>query len=689
VQISSTVSERLSKWSFARANRRRLKLLLSDGAVSTPPIEVTGAKRAWRYDVEFGDGPEPENVSLAVLPPYTEAEEHWIELAEELLHEMFGPGARGAVSEKGCTGYDESTQRFHGELKTLIVGVTPVQLAAYLMDVECSSHVTGLSTWQERSEHKRFGEARSTSRADNHVCVQSRLEMACGVPDLAFANVVLAKKVAERPLTYVWVMAPIEAASPITEAAAGQVPAGEDPARPVGAEPDPSRRRRQSRRMSVHHGAPPQAMRCCRLTSIGESGGKSVTKLEYAGWLELRGLTIPDWIRLSVIVPDQLRLPHALLRNFDGAFIGSRLGDIAFGTARQDRAAAVSEFVMETSLLRECVFRYLGALLRALVMAENNVTVVSRLSLYTNASRRASARDLSTITEEEAVAMGFQFQLILFSASTPADALYTFFNRYPFLREFDAFCPWFQPLMEVLAKRLMVTSRIGMSLRVTVGALLGLLDVGSDLYMILSLWSTGHNAAAIGTLVMVMTSILLQIMIVFIQTRHCGWRKVAHEVAIVLSFFKPLIDAYRVTTGDPGDPLAALTPAQELMACRVSEMVGEAIPVSVLQLATYLAMDEDNRQLAALASILLSCMATAFTTACIAYDLDTDSNKRRMNSYFFGWIQPTPSDRATTFVLLTTFHAGVVLGKGVHVRAYACVRACVRARAFVSVCVSL
>ena len=160
--------------------------MLSDGgsvAIAPPKIEQTeiqvgleSSEFAWRYDIEYDDNAKGADGKEILLPPYTQAEEQFIECGEELLDETFGPGPAAMISEQGRTRYDEPMHRFHGDLKTLIVGATPAQLAAYLMDVEHSPHVTRLSTWHERSEHKRFGEVRSTSRADNHFCVYSTME---------------------------------------------------------------------------------------------------------------------------------------------------------------------------------------------------------------------------------------------------------------------------------------------------------------------------------------------------------------------------------------------------------------------------------------------------------------------------------------------------------------------------------
>ena len=633
------------------------------------------------------DAPTNEGRRSVNVPAFTRLEEEWITCGEQLLDGSFvidasaGSGREATMlmpSGGGRAWYDQAAQRSHGELETLITGATPSELVACLMDLERNPDVTALSTWQEQSNRKRFGKARQMARVGRHIRVCSTHEVGYGAPDLTFTNAVMAKQVADHPLTYIWVMIPIDVGGNFWESTGRNGPAsapweGPDEAQLTGQGRTPGRLTRVASRLRMSKmkrgkAVQPRAMRCCRLTAVAasedrRSSGKAVTKFEYAGWLELNEKVLPEWFRLQVIVPEQLATPHAVLYKFDGSFVASKLMDIALAGDAGMQASLVARFVMENRLLRDCVFRHLGALLGALIKGHAMVNLVSLTRVHSERARKASARDLSTITEGEAVAMGFTFQLLLLTASNPADAVETYFTRYPFLREVDAFCPWFEPMMETMAKRLMISSRMGMSVRVTIGAVLSMLDVGSDMYMVLSLFAVGRRSAAIGTLAMILATVLLQVIVTVVQWKHRGRRKVAFEVGIVLSFFKPLIDAYRVAIGDPGDPFAPWTPAQELMVCRIVEMAAEAIPISLLQTTTYLLMPEEERQLAAMLSILISCMATAFTTAMMAYEMDTDPSKRRSLSSFYGWIPSHGSGRVATLLLLMAFHTGVVLGR--------------------------
>jgi hypothetical protein len=66
-------------------------------------------------------------------------------------------------------------------------------------------------------------------------------------------------------------------------------------------------------------------------------------------------------------------------------------------------------------------------------------------------------------------------------------------------------------------------------------------------------------------------------------------------------------------------------------------LVFESIPGGLLQAIVVLS---NGVTTAALLSILLSCLSTAFTATMVAYDLDTNAAKRRTNPEFYGYARP-------------------------------------------------
>jgi hypothetical protein len=130
------------------------------------------------------------------------------------------------------------------------------------------------------------------------------------------------------------------------------------------------------------------------------------------------------------------------------------------------------------------------------------------------------------------------------------------------------------------------------------------------------------------------------------QNQHRGWVAVAYEVGIVLCFLKAPVDAYRVASGQkqqPGDPM---DPLNMLTVGKVLEMVVEAIPALILQSAILIAIVDPS--MVAVVSIVFSCLAIAYTSTTIAYDLETDPTKRRNNPDFYGYALLLPSTYTPT-----------------------------------------
>ena len=113
---------------------------------------------------------------------------------------------------------------------------------------------------------------------------------------------------------------------------------------------------------------------------------------------------------------------------------------------------------------------------------------------------------------------------------------------------------------------------------------------------------------------------------------------------MVLSLCKAGVDALRVARGEGHVAGAPIDPLTEMILCKFFEMVFESIPGGLLQAIFIL---YNGVTTAALLSILLSCLSTAFTTTMIAYDLDTNAAKRKNNPEFYGYARPASAWPAT------------------------------------------
>jgi hypothetical protein len=78
-----------------------------------------------------------------------------------------------------------------------------------------------------------------------------------------------------------------------------------------------------------------------------------------------------------------------------------------------------------------------------------------------------------------------------------------------------------------------------------------------------------------------------------------------------------------------------LAPTAAMMFGKVVERVFESIPAAMLTAATLLG-NSDARSLSTLMSILFACLATAFVATTIAYNYDTDAEKRSLYPAVYG-----------------------------------------------------
>ena len=85
--------------------------------------------------------------------------------------------------------------------------------------------------------------------------------------------------------------------------------------------------------------------------------------------------------------------------------------------------------------------------------------------------------------------------------------------------------------------------------RVSVGAALSMLDAATDIFVIVSYYSTeGLRGRANAMLAMIATNMGIQILVVLGQYKKKSWKVKVKEVLICLFFLRPALDAYRVSS---------------------------------------------------------------------------------------------------------------------------------------------
>jgi hypothetical protein len=504
-----------------------------------------------------------------------------------------------------------------GETELVMRGATPEDIIAYLMDVN-SKHETS----RRDPEEDVCDEVREVKSL--HHSVEYYECKAPGFQNRTMLHALLWKRLSETQ--YLWVTVPI-ASHPS-----------------VG----PSDERGKVRA---------EVKRCFRLTSLTTDS----TKVEYACSLDMKG-AFPRSLTEHVIVPALMRFPCAIMEYFqklkpsckctarDGVRVGHMLMDLAESANRRDRPSAVCAFVYQTAMLRECELASVDVMLSSVFD--------QRFELQ---AQPVAANDPATLTEADAATIGRGFEAIIRVGSTPFDVVDELLRNYPALGAVEQRYGWFRPMLETIAKRRAATAPLGLKLRLGIGALFSFGDMASDLTQIVQMFLSGHSGMAFALILMVGMNLAFQALIAILQTAHRGWKEVLYEVFLVLSLLKPVIDAIRVAGGAEHVDGAPFDPSNELAAAKVSELTFESIPGGLAQ--TIFFLNGGNWTTAALVSIGLSCLSTAFTATTLAYDVDTSAARRKKNPAFYGYMPDTAAGCVWAFALLFLYHSTQSLGK--------------------------
>ena len=191
--------------------------------------------------------------------------------------------------------------------------------------------------------------------------------------------------------------------------------------------------------------------------------------------------------------------------------------------------------------------------------------------------------------------------------------------------------------MLVLFNNLLRDSKYGMVFRVAVGALLSTMDATTDLYTLYTYWHSGFKGQAMVLLVMILANLGVQTLMILAQYRGKGWKRKLWEIVITLTFLRPAVDAYRVSTNHEDDD-AMVSQLTELCCNKTAEMGTESIPGCVLQCYVYITSSSEQVGNFALLSIAASCITTGFTSAMISFDMDIDVHRRKTQPRFYGYI---------------------------------------------------
>ena len=237
-----------------------------------------------------------------------------------------------------------------------------------------------------------------------------------------------------------------------------------------------------------------------------------------------------------------------------------------------------------------------------------------------NKLRKAS--DVNTklcdVSKKEGRAIGATLALAIATNLTPEAGVDEWILKQPALRQFDKEEIWFRRMMNVVAKMLLGEVSWGLKMRVCSGAGLSILDMATDLFVIVTYMraeeTRGYGYSLMGMLAL---SMLLQLALVFAQNKEKPLLTVK-EMLIVISGMKPGVDSYRVCSGQVMEVHHSVDAKTELVITKCIEMVCESIPGCVLQM--FVLMKAGTVSKAAVGSVVISALTTGFSSASISFE---------------------------------------------------------------------
>jgi len=203
--------------------------------------------------------------------------------------------------------------------------------------------------------------------------------------------------------------------------------------------------------------------------------------------------------------------------------------------------------------------------------------------------------------------------------------------------------------MVSVAKQLLVSSTAGLAKRVTLGALLSIMDMITDAGVIKTYQASGNTSEANSLIAMIGSSLAAQLLMTYALNKKKSKWVILREFSFVVTFLKPAVDAFRVATGHE-DKDTTFNPLLEMVTGKMIELALESIPGGLLQ--AYMFINSPEKTTFLLVSILISTLTTGFASAMISYDMDVSVTNRKEVPLFYGYIKDSNTERGITFVLL-------------------------------------
>jgi hypothetical protein len=193
--------------------------------------------------------------------------------------------------------------------------------------------------------------------------------------------------------------------------------------------------------------------------------------------------------------------------------------------------------------------------------------------------------------------------------------------------------PFLKYTVVAIGQHVILVSPWGASFRIYSGAGISVLDMISDIFMIIDYIGNGLISGAAFLLCCIAFNITIQIIFVTAQNKKLGKVRIAKEAVYVILFIKPAVDAARVISGQSQEMGTVVDPLVEMMIIKICEAVTEAIPSSILQF--YFVLKTGKASYLSMFSVSLSFASIAFSSTSIAFDLDCSPGSRASNPEFY------------------------------------------------------
>ena len=342
----------------------------------------------------------------------------------------------------------------------------------------------------------------------------------------------------------------------------------------------------------------------------------------------------------------------------DGVSLGHILVDAVEAVEGPDRASVIRAFFIRTAMLRESAFTSFEEMITAtLVHHSFRRKVATMLGMRKGGSKiRPAVRstDPGMLTAADAETIGIGFERIILTSATHVEAVDELLRMYPALGRVAQQHGWFQPMLETVAKRRMAITPFGQKLRLWIGAGFSMADMISDIVSIVGMMQAGQVMGAYGLIGLLSASVAMQLLFNVVINKHRGPHAVAWEVILVLSLLKPGVDALRVASNRETASGASIDPFTEMLVGKAIEIAFESGPGAALQAVIVLS---GHWSTAAVVSVGISCLSIGFTTAMMAFDIDTNPVQRKKVPEFYGFTPDDPRRRLLVWVELFALHS--------------------------------